>query len=74
MLPPQYFNLFNNQPVQDTLEFILHQLFATLLWHVSIEHIYTYHHLNNIIFLWNVGLEHHIHQDCFTCYQLYCWI
>jgi hypothetical protein len=60
MLPPQYFDLFNNQPVQDTLEFILHQLLATLLWHVNIEHIYTYHRLNNIIFLWNVGLEHHI--------------
>lgn len=72
---PQYPEFFINQPLQDILEYLLHQLLATLFWHLSAEHTHNlYHHLGNIIFVWNIGLRAHIQQDCVICYRLLLWI
>lgn len=74
-MPPfhyhQLLDIFSNR---DTLDFLLHQLLVTLFLHIGTDYRNAYFHLNNIIFLWNIGLKEHIHQDCFMCYQIYHWI
>jgi hypothetical protein len=74
MPPPQYTQLYNTQSPQDALDFLLHQLLITFIWHINSDHGHTYNHFANIIFLWNAGLEGNINRECFVCYQLYHWI